>query len=202
VAGHTPEDAVLVITAGALDLLSRDELQAVIAHEFSHLLNGDMRLNLRLIALLAGMGTVAVVATELFLGAAGDGDEVGCLVLPVVGLLGLPLLLVGLSGMLFGTLIQRAVCRQREHLADASAVQFTRHPESLIGAFRKIEGGSSQVRGVRAGTVEHLFIASARKRRWIPLLRTHPSLRKRIKRIENLTLAGPPEDPPLIQATP
>ncbi|MEM6279235.1 MAG: M48 family metalloprotease [Verrucomicrobiota bacterium] len=197
VAGHEEEDAALLVTTGALERLSRDELQALVAHEFSHLLNGDMRLNLRLLALVSGIGAVASVGGEILEMGDGDSDLGGCAFLALLLTIGLPLLTMGLIGLFFGTLLQRAVCRQREHLADASAVQFTRYPEALVNVFRKIAESGSRIPGARARLANHLFIASPRRPRWIKFFRTHPELDERIARIEALGITGPREESPL-----
>ncbi|MEM7143518.1 MAG: M48 family metalloprotease [Verrucomicrobiota bacterium] len=198
VAGRGEKDAALLVTTGALERLSRDELQALVAHEFSHLLNGDMRLNLRLLALVAGIEAVAAVGGEVLGSGDGDSDFIGgCVLLVVLLTIGIPLLVMGLIGLFFGTLLQRAVCRQREHFADASAVQFTRYPEALVGVFRKITESGSRIPGSRARLADHLFIASPRKQRWIKFFRTHPELDERIARIEALGIAGPREESPL-----
>ena len=200
VAGRGEEDAALLVTTGALEKLSRDELQALVAHEFGHLLNGDMRLNLRLLALVAGIEAVAAVGGEILGGGDGDSDFIGgCILLLVLLTIGLPLLTMGLIGLFFGTLLQRAVCRQREHLADASAVQFTRYPDALVGVFHKIAETGSRIPGSRARLADHLFIASPRKPRWIKFFRTHPELDARIARIEALGITGPREESPLAE---
>ncbi len=130
-AGHSASDAAISVTRGCMTMLSRDELQGVIAHEFSHLLNGDMRLNLRLMGLIFGILCLTVIGRVL-IHTRGKKNP-----LP---LLGLALIIIGWVGVLFGRLIQAAVSRQREFLADASAVQFTRNPGGLAGALKKIGG--------------------------------------------------------------
>jgi Zn-dependent protease with chaperone function len=197
VAGNTVDDAAIILTRGCLNYLTRDELQAVVAHEFSHVFNGDMKLNLRTAALVFGVTSIAIVGGEILI---PDDIEGGCLTLAVCLTLGLPLLILGLTGTFFGKLIQRAVCREREYLADASAVQFTRHPDALASALNKIHTGSSRIKISAARAADHLFIANCRKPRWFTLFRTHPPLEKRIRRIQSLTLPGPPERSPLNQA--
>jgi Zn-dependent protease with chaperone function len=197
VAGNTTQDAAIILTQGCLTHLSRQELQAVVAHEFSHIFNGDMKLNLRVAALVFGITSIAIVGGEIIL---PDDIEGGCITLAVCLTLGLPLLILGLTGALFGKLIQRAVCREREYLADASAVQFTRHPDALASALTKIYTGSSRIKISAARAADHLFIANCRKPRWFTLFRTHPPLKERIQRIQSLTLQGPPENSPLNQA--
>jgi Zn-dependent protease with chaperone function len=133
-AGHAPGDAVVAVSQGSLDYLSRDELQGVIGHEFSHILNGDMRLNIRLMGLIYGILALSVVGRVLFeiagrsrssSSSKDDNGRAG------IFMLGLGLWLLGLAGAFFGRLIQAAVSRQRENLADASSVQFTRNPDGL-----------------------------------------------------------------------
>ena len=136
VAGYTPGEAVMVVTHGALTQLTRDELQGVVGHEFSHFLNGDMRLNVRLIAILAGILMIGQIGAFLLrasfhrshVSSHSSRDRRGQ---AVFGLVGLALLVIGYVGVFFGRLIQSAVSRQREMLADASSVQFTRNPEGM-----------------------------------------------------------------------
>lgn len=189
-AGYSPADAVIGMTQGCLDLLSRDELQGVVAHEFSHILNGDMRMNIRLIALLHGI---------LFIGHAGyyllrSGGRTGAVYSAGRssknnggGLIGLALglMVLGYLGSFFGNLIKAAVSRQREFLADASAVQFTRNPQGIAGALKAIGGASlgSRVRNPNADEMSHLFFGEAISR-WTSLFATHPPLAERIKKIE------------------
>ncbi len=145
-AGHSINDAVIAVTRGTLTRLSRDELQGVIAHEFSHVLNGDMRLNMRLIGVLFGLTMVAMAGRFLLEVAGrsrgGSGRGSGG-VLAVLFLAGVALWVLGYIGVFFGRLIKAAVSRQREYLADASAVQFTRNPDGIGGALRKIGGLSA-----------------------------------------------------------
>src|SRR5690606_4662870 len=133
---HNPSNAAIAVTRGALVTLNRAELQGVIAHEFSHILNGDMRLNLRLMGLLFGLLAIAVVArTVLRVGGRGRSRRGG---VAAIVLAALAVLAIGYIGLCFGRLIQAAVSRTREALADASAVQFTRDPGGLKGALMKI----------------------------------------------------------------
>ena len=134
-AGYSTSDAVVAVTRGTAEQLSRDELQGVVAHEFSHILNGDMRLNIRLIGILHGILLMGLMGRLLFnIAARGggrrSGKNDGALYLLAAGL---ALMLLGLLGSLFGNLIKAAVSRQREYLADSSAVQFTRNPEGIAG---------------------------------------------------------------------
>src|SRR6516165_4755312 len=137
-AGYTPADAAVCVTQGSLDRLNRDKLQGVIAHEFSHIVNGDMRLSLKLIGVLAGITALSVIGRVLLY--SGDGrsrDRDNSLPLWVLGLV---VMAAGWIGVFFGRLIKAAVSRQREYLADASAVQFTRQTTGLTGALKKIGG--------------------------------------------------------------
>lgn len=183
-AGYESKDAVIGLTRGAVETFSREQLQAVVAHEFSHILNGDMRLNIRLIAALAGILLIAHVG-RMFLHSArfgssrrkGNGNA-----LPLVGL---GLIIVGYIGVFFGNIIKAAVSRQREYLADAAAVQFTRNPEALSGALQQIGARQhgSRVQHANADETAHLFFGQALSS-WFTLLATHPPLEQRIKRIQ------------------
>jgi Zn-dependent protease with chaperone function len=190
-AGFTPERAVVAVTKGALDALGRDELQGVVAHELSHVLNGDARLNLRLVALVGGITVLALVGRSLARGlgrrgvrARGDGR-----VRVLLALVGACLWVAGSIGAFFGRVIRAAVSRQREHLADAAAVQFTRNPEGLAGALAKIALQGSALGSAQAPEVAHLFFANGLRSRW---LATHPPIEERIRRIAP---AGPARSP-------
>ncbi|HEX7116912.1 MAG TPA: M48 family metalloprotease [Steroidobacter sp.] len=182
-AGHTPSDAAIGVTRGALTTLNRAELQGVIAHEFSHVLNGDMRLNLRLMGLLFGLLVIALVGRTLLResgrGRSGKRGGSGTLLLLLVAL---GLLVVGYVGLLFGRLIQAAVSRAREALADASAVQFTRDPLGLRGALVKIAAtsGGSRIAHPEADEVAHMLFAPGMRR----LFATHPPLMERLKALD------------------
>src|SRR5262249_12560205 len=164
----------------------RDELQGVVAHEFSHILNGDMRLSIRLVGLIFGIMALSIVG-RILMSSAGRGsssnrrDSQGGMVL-----LGLGLLALGLVGAVVGRLTAAAVSRQREYLADASAVQFTRNPDGIAGALKKIGGLSegSRVANPRAAEVGHMFFANAFSQGITGLLATHPPLDDRIRRID------------------
>ena len=175
-AGHSASDAAISVTRGAITLLTRDELQGVIAHEFSHLLNGDMKLNLRLMGLIFGILCLTVIG-RILIQTRGKKNP-----LP---LLGLALIIVGWVGVLFGRLIQAAVSRQREFLADASAVQFTRNPLGLAGALKKIGGiaEGSQLLSNRAEEASHFFFANGLKSRLFGFA-THPPLVERIQALD------------------
>ncbi len=183
-AGWSTSDAAVAVTQGALDSLNRAELQGVIAHEFSHVVNGDMRLNIRLIGLLFGILFLAVIGRGLTQGGliAGSGrrdnrDGNGN---PLV-IIGIALLVVGFIGVLAGRLIKAAVSRQREYLADASAVQFTRQTSGIVGALAKIAGleSGSELRNPKREEVGHMLFGSGAS--FSSLLATHPPLEDRIK---------------------
>lgn len=176
-AGHTQSDAVIGVTRGCMKLLTRDELQGVIAHEFSHILNGDMRLNLRLIGLIFGIMCLAIVGRVL-IRTRGRKNP--------MPLLGLALILIGWVGVFFGRLIQAAVSRQREFLADASAVQFTRNPSGLSGALQKIGGlaQGSRLQSEHAIEASHMFFGNALRPSFLNAFATHPPLDERIRAID------------------
>ncbi|MEM1442968.1 MAG: M48 family metallopeptidase, partial [Verrucomicrobiota bacterium] len=185
-AGKTTSDAVIGVTRGCMTLLTRDELQGVVAHEFSHILNGDMRLNIRLMAMLFGILFLALMG-ELILrfgvrGSVHSGRREGAGAALVMLLAGVGLLAIGYIGSFFGNLIKASVSRQREFLADASAVQFTRNPEGLAGALIKIGGlkSGSEVTHPMARDCSHLFFSSGLKSQ---MLATHPPLETRISRL-------------------
>lgn len=188
-AGTSPQNAVIGVTRGAIETLKRDELQGVIAHEFSHILNGDMRLNIRLIGVLNGILLIAMVGWFLMRtadsssNADSSSDKKGGNPLP---LLGLCLYVIGYIGIFFGKLIKSAVSRQREFLADASAVQFTRYPPGIAGALKKIGGlvMESRLETPNAEEASHMFFGNALRTAWLNALSTHPPLPERIRRIE------------------
>jgi Zn-dependent protease with chaperone function/uncharacterized tellurite resistance protein B-like protein len=202
-AGKRFEDAVIGVTEGAVEKLSRDELQGVVAHEFSHILNGDMRLNIRLMAWIHGILLLALIGYTLLRSSgrarvASSRDSGKGVV--VVLVLAIGLLVVGYIGMFFARLIQAAVSRQREYLADASAVQFTRNPHGIAGALRKIGGSvlGSNVGNANALEVQHMFFGSAVSLSLTSLLATHPPLDKRIRAIDPTwdgSFVRPPEAP-------
>lgn len=188
-AGFRPEDAAVAVTRGALQTLSRDELQGVIAHEFSHILNGDMRLNIRLMGVIFGILAMAVVGRFMvqFAGrtrvrsSKKDGNAAAAIVL-----MGLVLMIVGYIGVFVGRIIQAAISRQREYLADASAVQFTRNPFGIAGALKRIAGfvHGSRLQAPRSIEVGH-FLFGEGQRSWLGgLLATHPPLEERIRRLD------------------
>ena len=196
-AGWSPNDAVIGVTRGCVEALSRDELQGVIAHEFSHILNGDMKLNIRLMGILYGIFFLSILGEILIrsISYSGNssnqkkGDGKGAILM-----IGLVLFILGWVGWFFGRLIQAAVSRQREFLADASAVQFTRNPDGISGALRKIAGWDqgSIIRNPHATEASHLFFGNGISG-FSALFATHPPLKERIQRIEGAHFQ-PPEN--------
>ncbi len=180
-AGHSPANAAVAVTRGALERLNRAELQGVIAHEFSHILNGDMRLSMRLIGLIFGLLVIALIGrTVLRYSSRSSGSRKGGFA--VIALAALAVMLLGYIGVFFGRLIQAAVSRQREVLADSSAVQFTREPQGLKGALVKIGGFArgSRLQEVGVEEVAHMLFAAGMSR----LFATHPPLIERIKSLD------------------
>ena len=175
-AGHSTKDAAVTVTRNCMTKLSRDELQGVIGHEFSHILNGDMRLNIRLIGILFGIFCIATIGRILM---QARGRNSGGAVM-----IGLLLLAIGALGVFFGRLIQAAVSRQREFLADASSVQFTRNPLGLSGALQKIGGYGSVMASPHASDASHLFFANALTESFMEAMATHPPLEQRIRAID------------------
>jgi Zn-dependent protease with chaperone function len=186
-AGNSPADAAIAVTRGAATRLKREELQGVIAHEFSHILNGDMRLNVRLLGWTFGLLAVAIVARVVLQSSPSSGrsrkDGAGALMLAA-----LAAMVLGYIGVFFGRLLQAAVSRHRERLADASAVQFTRNPVGLSGALLKIAGASAGSRLVtpEAEEVAHMLFAAGLPR----LFATHPPIEERLKALDPSFRAG------------
>lgn len=179
-AGYAPSDAAIAVTRGALDKLNRDELQGVIAHEFSHVLNGDMRLNIRLMGVLFGILVLAVVGRKILLHGRGARGKDGAPLL----LAALALMVVGYIGLFFGRLIKAGVSRQREYLADASAVQFTRQTTGLSGALKKIAGlpAGSKLESGDTEEISHMLFGDGIG--FSSLFATHPPLVERIQALE------------------
>jgi Zn-dependent protease with chaperone function len=184
-AGNTAADAAVAVTRGAITRLNREELQGVIAHEFSHVLNGDMRLNSRLLGLVFGLLVVAIAA-RIFLEAFGAGGgrrrsngkgDAGALLL-----VALAIMAIGYIGVFVGRILQAAVSRNRERLADASAVQFTRNPSGLVGALLKIAGVSagSKLDSPDKEEVAHMLFAPGMSR----LFATHPPIAERVRELD------------------
>ncbi|MAB59150.1 MAG: hypothetical protein CMO46_01245 [Verrucomicrobiales bacterium] len=192
-AGYTPSDAAIGVTSGCLNMLNRDELQGVIAHEFSHILNGDMRLNIRMISILFGILVLTLIGyfTIRFLpwgssrrssSNSKEGNGGG---LAIILIIALAMMIFGFIGQIMAKLIKAAVSRQREFLADASAVQFTRNPAGISGALKKIGGGAgSIISHHRAEEASHMFFGSCFKKKFINIFATHPPLEDRIRAID------------------
>jgi Zn-dependent protease with chaperone function len=182
-AGFGPADAVVAVTRGTLDRLNREELQGVVAHEFSHIINGDMRLNIRLMGVLFGILVIGVIGRTLLWGRSGSSR--GSRNLSKGAFLGLALMLLGYIGVFFGQLIKASVSRQREYLADAAAVQFTRNPSGIAGALKKIGALSygSRLKAPESEEVSHMLFSDG-SRSFVNLWATHPPLENRIRAIE------------------
>ncbi len=181
-AGYSPGDAVIGVTRGTIAFLSREELQGVIAHEFSHVLHGDMRLNIRLIGVLHGILLLGLIGYFVLHSSRGNSKNAG----PIIGL-GIGLIVIGFAGTFFGNLIKASVSRQREFLADASAVQYTRNKNGIAGALKKIGGyaAGSELESPEAPTMSHAFFSNAISSMLGSLSATHPPLEVRIKRIDS-----------------
>jgi Zn-dependent protease with chaperone function len=185
-AGTDPVNAVIGVTRGTLERLDRNELQGVVAHEFSHILNGDMKLNMRLMGWIFGLVMFSMLGRIMFQSVrflrGSRNSKGGGLILGLI-VAGLAVWLVGSVGVLFARMIQAAISRQREFLADASAVQFTRLPDGIAGALKKIGGFSEHGRIVSPAATEarHMFFAGSSLS---SIMATHPSLEERIKAID------------------
>jgi len=180
-AGFTPADAAVAVTRGALEKLSRAELQGVLAHEFSHIFNGDMRLNIRLMGALFGILMLSLIGRRVLHGSFYMGRSKnkngGAIILVAVAVM-----LVGYIGLFFGRWIKSAVSRQREYLADASAVQFTRDPDGIAGALKKIAVYSdASYLNVETEEVSHMLFGNGEN---MSMFSTHPPLNERIQRID------------------
>lgn len=198
-AGTEPANAVIGVSRGCLQKLTRDELQGVIAHEFSHILHGDMRLNVHLIGWVFGLLMIAMLGRWLISSirftrsssSRSDKSNAGLIVALLVT--GVSLWLIGSLGVLFGRIIQSAVSRQREFLADASAVQFTRNPQGIAGALKKImRGGNRRLSTAAASEAAHLLFTSGGSGFFQQWLATHPPLEERIRAIDRDALIGNP----------
>jgi len=185
VAGHSPNEAVIVATQGAVHKLSRDELQGVMGHEFSHILNGDMALNVRLVSLLAGIACFgewgeAMVQAGAAAAAKKSREERGGEVL--LAMFGAAIAFIGFPGLFAAEAVKAAISRQRELLADASSVQFTRNPDGIAGALdsiRYLKAGTT-LRTAYAVELSHMFFAPALVRWWA--WPSHPPIEERIRR--------------------
>ncbi len=181
-AGYTPNDAVIGVTRGSLEVFNRDELQGVIGHEFSHILNGDMRMNINLMGWLHGILCIYLIGREICDWTRYDNDRG-----KGFGFFGFGLIVLGGSGLLFGRLMQSAISRQREFLADASAVQFTRNPEGIASALEKIGGHGSKLQASYAQASSHMFFGSVLSSMWAgDWFATHPPIEKRVMKIRGL----------------
>ena len=185
-AGYTPSDAAVAVTRGALELLDRNELQGVIAHEFSHILNGDMRLNIRLMGVLFGIMVLSLIGRLIIRGGyhtsiVSSRRDRGA---PVVLIIGLGLAILGGIGMFFARVIKAGISRQREFLADASAVQFTRQSDGIANALKKIGGYSdgSLIQATDPEEVSHMLFGSGAK--FTSIFATHPPLTERIQALD------------------
>lgn len=189
-AGWEPQDSVVAVTRGALERLSRDELQGVVAHEFAHILNGDTRLNMRLIGMVFGLQMVFNLGRFML-----EPDRQGRR--GPAALIGLALLAAGSIGWLAGRLLKAGVARQREYLADAYAVQYTRQPSGIGDALRKIATQlrrGERLQHVNAEVVSHLLLSSDTLLK-AGLLATHPSIESRLQRIFGRVMPPLPDDP-------
>ncbi len=178
-AGYSPSDAIVAVTRGTIDTLSRDQLQGVIAHEFSHIFHGDMRINIRLIGLLHGIMILGIIGYYLLRSGAYSrrSKNSGGIVF-----LGLGLVVVGFFGTFFGNLIKAAVSRQREYLADASAVQFTRNPDGIGQALMQIarHHERSYLQNPKTVEISHALFEEGQVSALSRLYATHPPLQDRI----------------------
>jgi Zn-dependent protease with chaperone function len=183
-AGFSPGDAAIGVTRGCVEQLDRDELQGVIAHEFSHIANGDMRLNIRLVGMLHGILVIGMLGYMIMrIGGVGRrAREAGLAILA----LGAGLAAIGFVGTFFGNMIKASVSRQREYLADASAIQFTRHPGGLAGALKRIGGFTARsiMLSGRAPQYSHMFFARGVGAGMHSIFATHPPLERRILRLD------------------
>jgi Zn-dependent protease with chaperone function len=179
-AGWDVSGAVVAVTRGTLERLTRDELQGVVAHEFSHILNGDMRLNVRMIGVLAGIVFIGSIGEFLMRSMRGSRDAKGGLVLA-----GLAIFIIGYLGLFFARLIKSAVSRQREFLADASSVQFTRNPDGIAGALDQIRssGAGTLIANRFAEEMSHMYFGAAVKVWLGGVFDTHPPIEERIRRV-------------------
>ena len=207
-AGYTPETAVIGVTRGCVQQLTRAELQGVVAHEFSHILHGDMRLNVRLMGVVFGLVVIAVLGRSVlnmawYMGMMGGGRrsgndrDNGVPIQLAMMLVGVAVIVIGSLGVLFGRLIQAAASRQREYLADASAVQYTRNPDGIAGALARIGGlkVGAALRTPHAEESAHMFFGQALSSGISSMFATHPPLKDRISRIQQIPEAAIAEAP-------
>ena len=189
-AGLSFDDAIVCVTTGCIEKLDREELQGVIAHEFSHIFNGDMRLNLQLTATLHGILLIGLIGQFILRSMSrsrhttrSPGTKKGSGGLYVLAL-GAGLMAIGYAGTFFGSIIKANVSRKREYLADATAVQYTRYPDGIGGALKKIAYYSSELHSPVAETYSHLYFAEGVSTFFSSLMATHPPLKDRIKKIQ------------------
>ena len=188
-AGNTVSNAAVVVTRGTLEALNRDELQGVIAHEFSHILNGDMALNIRMLGILAGIVFISSIGGYLLRNLRGS-DNKGA---GGIYAIGLALFIIGYIGLFFARLIKASVSRQREFLADASSVQFTRNPDGIAGALDQIRasGRGTEVDNRFAEDVAHMFFGQGIRVRMGGMFDTHPQIEERMRRVSPGFQHGP-----------
>ena len=189
-AGWSPESAVISVTQGLIDRLNRDEMQGVIAHEFSHIAHGDIRINARLVGVIHGIMAVGTFGRYISQPQEGrlDSDDLGHPIAIILAMItGVIIQLVGALGTVIGRVIQAAVSRQREFLADAAAVDYTRNPDGIAGALREIasRGGRNRLRNPNSSEFAHFFFS----RPTSSLFATHPPLESRISRIAQVPVA-------------
>ena len=187
VAGYRPTEAVLVVTRGALERFNRDQLQGVVGHEYSHMFNGDMRINIRLIGILAGILLIGQIGRFMLRSSGrrhGSSSNKGG---GQTAMLGLALFIIGYIGLFFGSLIKASISRQREFLADASSVQFTRNPSGIAGALWKIQQHSegSLLDNAHSEDLSHLCFGESVSAKLFSMMATHPPLDVRIKAIDS-----------------
>jgi Zn-dependent protease with chaperone function len=180
-AGWSVSEAVVAVTRGTLERLTRDELQGIIGHEFSHILNGDMRLNVRMLGVLAGIVFLGSIGEFVMRSVRGTKEKEAI----AIFVLGVALFIIGYVGLFFARLIKAAVSRQREFLADASSVQFTRNPEAIAGALDQIRSSAAGtlIANRYAEEMSHMFFGQSVKMWMGGLLSTHPPLDERIRRV-------------------
>ena len=205
-AGYKPNEAIVAVTRGTLEQLDRDELQGVIAHEFSHILNGDMRINIRLMGVLFGILVIGMLGGYMLRSMAysrhrSRSDSKGAGAMLAVGL---ALFVIGYAGVFFGRLIKAGISRQREFLADASAVQFTRNTQGITDALKKIGkiDDGSLIENPHAEELSHMFFGESFKTSLSGMMATHPPLIDRIKKLNKgrMPLSSPAKRKKMQQA--
>ena len=186
-AGYEVSNSIVAVTRGTLQALNRDELQGVIGHEFSHIVNGDMGLNVRMMGVLGGILFIGAIGEFLMrsTGRSRSSKDSGS---GGIFLFGLALFLIGYIGVFFARLIKAAVSRQREFLADAASVQFTRNPAGIAGALDQIRASSAGtlVMNRYSEDMSHMFFGQSVKMRLSGLFDTHPPLDERIQALREL----------------